>query len=145
SGKTPVANPPLAIISESKRFPIVWDRLSTMLPTWRKLLPQTRDPREVPWSHEDAWLLKTAMCNNGDTVSIRGLMKPKDWLQTGFNVHLRPKNWIAQRRFESLPLNTPLGEHHVCIGVYTVNGKAAGAYARLSKKPIIDFTAVDVA
>jgi hypothetical protein len=31
------------------------------------------------------------------------------------------------------------------VGVYTVNGRAAGAYARLSEKPLIDFAAIDVA
>ena len=144
-GKTPVANPPLAVISESKRFPLVWDKLSAELPTWRRLLPRTCDPREAPWLRDESWLLKTAMCNNGDTVSIRELMKPKDWLQTRLSVHLRPRNWIAQRRFESVPLHTPIGERHVCIGIYTVNEKSAGAYARLSEKPVVDFSAVDVA
>jgi glutathionylspermidine synthase len=144
-GKTPVANPPLAAIAESKRFPLVWDRLSARLPTWRRLLPESRDPRKAPWSRDESWLLKTAMCNNGDTVSIRELMKPKDWLQTRLSARLLPGNWLAQRRFESVPVITPVGKRHVCIGVYTVNGKAAGAYARLSEKPIIDFAAVDVA
>ena len=88
---------------------------------------------------------ETAMCNNGDTVSIRELMKPKDWWLTRLGVHLRPQNWIAQRRFESALVDTPIGPRHVCIGIYTVNGKAAGAYARLSEKPVIDFAAMDVA
>jgi len=30
------------------------------------------------------------------------------------------------------------------VGVYTVNGEAAGAYARLSEKPVIDYAAVDI-
>jgi len=34
---------------------------------------------------------------------------------------------------------------HACVGVYTVNGKAAGAYARLARKPVVDFEAVDAA
>ena len=144
-GKTPVANPALAVISESKRFPLVWDRLSTRLPTWRALLPETRDPRHAPWSRDSGWLLKTAMCNNGDTVSVRDLMRPRDWLRTRLAARLFPGNWIAQRRFESVPVTTPDGPRHVCVGVYTVNGKAAGAYARLSEKPVIDFAAVDVA
>jgi hypothetical protein len=31
------------------------------------------------------------------------------------------------------------------VGVYTINGCAAGAYGRISEKPLIDFAAVDVA
>ena len=144
-GRTRVANPPPAVISESKRFPLVWEKLSTQLATWRALLPETRDPRDAPWSSDDGWLLKTALCNTGDTVSIRELMQPVDWLKTRFQVLLSPENWVAQRRFNSVALTTPFGRRHVCVGIYTVNGRAAGAYVRLSEKPVIDFAAVDVA
>jgi glutathionylspermidine synthase len=144
-GKTPVANPPLAAISESKRFPLVWGQLSTRMPTWRTLLPETRDPRDAPWPSDETWLLKTAMCNNGDTVCIRDLMSPRARILLRISVQLSPGQWVAQRRFESVPVSTPAGPRHVCIGVYTVNGRTAGAYARLSEKPLIDLTAADVA
>ena len=144
-GKTPVANPALSVISESKRFPLVWNDLEIDLPAWRALLPETRDPREASWSNDESWLLKTAMCNTGDAVSVREFMQPKQWLQTRFSVLLSPAKWIAQRRFESVPVFTPAGLRHVCVGVYTVNGRAAGAYSRLSEKPLIDFAATDVA
>jgi hypothetical protein len=85
------------------------------------------------------------MCNTGDTVSVRELMPPRQWLQTRLSVLLSPAKWIAQRRFESVPVSTAVGPRHVCVGVYTVNGHAVGAYARLSEKPLIDFAAVDVA
>jgi glutathionylspermidine synthase len=144
-GRTRVANPALAVISESKRFPLTWERLSTALPTWRTLLPETRDPRNATWSRDDRWLLKTAMCNTGDTVSVREWMRPGEWLRARLGAQLTPGSWVAQRRFESVPVSTSVGPRHVCVGVYTVNGKAAGAYARLSKKQVIDFAAVDVA
>lgn len=144
-GRTLVANPALAVISESKRFPLVWGSLETDLPTWRALLPETRDPRKAPWARDDGWLVKTTMCNTGDTVSLREFMPPRQWLQTRLSVLLSPTKWIAQRRFESAPVPTPVGPRHACVGVYTVNGRAAGAYARLSEKPLIDFAAVDVA
>jgi glutathionylspermidine synthase len=144
-GRTPVANPALAVISESKRFPLLWDDLATELPAWRALLPETLDPRQACWSNPDGWVLKSAMCNTGDTVSIRGLMRPRDWLETRLRASLAPSGWIAQRRFESVEVSTPDGPRHVCVGVYTVDGRAAGAYARLSERPLIDFAAVDVA
>jgi hypothetical protein len=144
-GKTLVANPPLAVISESKRFPLVWDQLSTRMPTWHTLLPETRDPRDAPWSSEESWLLKTAMCNNGDSVCIRNMMSPKTWFRVRMSVQLSPGQWIAQRRFESVSISTPIGLRHVCIGVYTVNGRTSGAYARLSEKPLTDLSATDVA
>jgi glutathionylspermidine synthase len=144
-GKTRVASPPSAVLSESKRFPLVWDRLAVELPTWRALLPETRDPREVRWQRDDGWLVKTALCNTGDTVSVRAAMKPRDWWWTKLSVRLQPSQWVAQRRFESVLVQTPDGPRHACVGIYTVNGRAAGAYARLSPAPIIDFAAVDAA
>jgi len=144
-GKTLVTNPPLGVISESKRFPLTWKHLSTPLPTWRKLLPDTCDPREISWSSADEWLFKTAYCNNGEAVCIRQIMKPRQWWLTKLHARLTPGHWVAQRHFESVPISTPLGLRNVCVGVYTVNGRACGAYARLSATPVVDYAAVDVA
>ncbi len=144
-GRTPVANPGLAVLAESKRFPLVWDNLSAPVPTWRSMLPETRDTREVPWRTDSGWLVKAAMSNTGDEVCARELMKERDWRRVIWNVYLRPRRWVAQRRFESLPLDTPIGPMHVCLGVYSINGRAAGAYARLARRPVIDYAAVDAA
>ena len=35
-------------------------------------------------------------------------------------------------------------KYHVCIGSYTVEGKHAGFYARISEKPRIDSHAEDI-
>ncbi len=144
-GHTPIGNPGVAIISESKRFPLIWDRLSVPLRAWRHLLPETRDPREAPWRTDDAWLLKTALCNTGDTVSIRALLGAKQWRAVARDAWLRPHRWVAQRRFLPLAIDAPAGPLYPCIGVYTVNGRTAGAYARAAPRPLIDFAAMDVA
>jgi len=144
-GATPVANPGTAAISESKRFPLVWARLCSLLPTWQRLLPETRDPRDAPWETDDAWLIKSAMCNTGDTVCVRELLGVDEWSRARRSARWSPRGWVAQRRFESLPIATPTGPRHVCIGVYTINGRAAGVYARLAVKPVIDFAATDAA
>lgn len=85
------------------------------------------------------------MGNTGDEVCIRELMKERDWRRLRWDVWLRPNHWVAQRRFESEPIETPLGPMHVCLGVYSIDGKAAGIYARLAKRPLIDYASVDVA
>jgi hypothetical protein len=144
-GRTPVANPPLSPISESKRFPLTWKHISPRMPTWRALLPAVCDPREIFWFNDGDWLLKTAFCNNGDTVCVRELMKHRHWWQAKLLSRWSPKKWVAQRRFESAPISTPLGPRHVCVGVYTINGKTVGAYTRLSEGPVVDFSATDVA
>jgi glutathionylspermidine synthase len=144
-GLTPVANPGVAALSESKRLPLVWDELRTPLPTWRRVLPETRALADAPWSTSDDWLLKTAYSNTGDTVSIRETMNPAEWRRRAWLARLRPSQWMAQRRFAILPIVHEGETFYPCIGVYTVNGIACGAYARLSKGPIVDMHARDAA
>ncbi|HYP98638.1 MAG TPA: glutathionylspermidine synthase family protein [Polyangiaceae bacterium] len=144
--RTPVLNPGTCVTVESKRFPLTWEALSsTRLTTWRSLLPECAEPRRVPWRHDDAWLLKSALCNTGDTVSVRSLLSPAAWAKTVRAASWFPGQWVAQKRFEPVPLATPLGSAYPCIGIYTVNGRACGAYARLSLGPIVDYAAIDVA
>ena len=140
-GGTPVANPGIAALSESKRLPLLWDDLRTPLPTWRRVLPETRALADAPWSSDDGWLLKSAFSNTGDTVSIRSELCASAWRARAWAARLRPGRWVAQRRFTTVPLDgeTP------CIGVFTVNGHAAGAYARLAKGAVVDGHARDVA
>jgi hypothetical protein len=144
-GRTPVCNPGTALLSESKRFPLVWDDLRTPLPAWRTLLPETRDPRAVPWRRDGDWLLKGAFSNNGDEVIDRARSAPRDWRRLARDVGLRPRAWAAQRRFAALPVDTPAGPMYPCLGVYTIDGRAAGVYGRLSPRPLIDYAATDVA
>lgn len=144
-GRTPVCNPGIALLTESKRFPLIWDDLKTPLPTWRALLPETRDPRGVPWRRDSGWLLKGAFGNNGDEVIDRQFNTRRDWRKTTLAVRGWPRAWVAQRRFEALPIATPDGPRYPCLGVYTVDGRFAGIYGRIAAKPFIDYAAVDVA
>ncbi len=143
--ETPVINPGYAMFSESKRFPLVWDDLRVEMRTWRQLLPETRDPREVGWRRDARWLLKTAFCNTGDSVSSPLTMPRWDWFRSAAEATLFPNHWVAQRRFESLAIDTPVGSAYPCIGVYTVGGRAAGIYGRLSRTPVVTYAAADVA
>lgn len=144
-GLTPCANPGSAALTESKRFPLVWDRLQTPLPTWRQLLPETRSLAEAPWAEDEQWLLKSAYCNNGDTVSIRSAMSRAAWSKRSWQARLQPGQWLAQRRFEVVPLVDEGGALFPCVGVFVVNGRASGAYARVTRRALIDFTASDAA
>jgi glutathionylspermidine synthase len=144
-GRTPVTNPGLAVLSESKRFPLVWDELKTPLPTWRALLPETRDPRTAQWRTGDEWLLKSAYCNTGDTVAGRSLLPAREWRALARAAYWQPGGWVAQRKFEAVPVATPWGTMHPCVGVYTIDGRVAGSYARIAPRPIINFEAIDIA
>src|SRR5260370_746826 len=85
------------------------------------------------------------MSNNGDTVSIRSEMKAGLWARVAREASRKPELWVAQQRFEPLPMKSPIGPVYPCLGVYTINGRAAGAYGRFAAKPVIDYSAIDAA
>jgi glutathionylspermidine synthase len=144
-GRTPVTNPGAAALGESKRLPLLWDELHCPVRAWRELAPEAREPGEVPWRDGDRWVLKQAYSNTGDTVSMRSAMTARAWAALAWRVRLGPGAWVAQRRFEVIPVQTPLGALVPCIGVYTVDGRAAGMYGRVARGPIVNFAAIDVA
>ena len=143
-GATPMSNPATALLTQSKRLPLVWDRLRTPMPTWRALLPETRHPRDVAWRDSDEWVLKPALGRVGDGIGIRGVTTPKEWRRIARTVRVFPRWWIAQRRFDATPFATEGGAVYPCIGVYTIDGRAVGAYGRIAGKPLIDWRARDV-
>lgn len=145
SGRTPVCNPGSALLSESKRLPLLWSELSAATPTWRQLLPETTAPFLPGARSAEEWLLKPAFCNTGEAVFGAGLASRGHRRLAQLHALIQPRRWIAQRRFQILPLSTPAGLVYPCIGVYTINGRARGLYGRFSSQPIIDYAASDVA
>lgn len=146
TGFTPVTNPLAAVLSESKRLPLIWDRLRTRVPVWRQLLPETRELRAAPWARDDGWLIKSAYCNTGDTVSIRSAMTPRAFRGRAWRARLQPGRWLAQRRFDVVPIGDARGvAWFPCLGVYVVDGETCGVYARVTRGALIDFSAKDAA
>ena len=141
--ETPASNPGQALLTQSKRFPLVWDRLVTELPTWRRLLPETCDPRQTDWRRDDSWVLKPALGRVGDLVGLAGVTEEREWKVIRQDVRRCPRLWVAQRRFAAVPLQTEEGLLYPCVGVYTIDGRAAGAYGRAARRPRIDHLAQD--
>jgi hypothetical protein len=123
----------------------VWDDLATPLPTWRAVLPETRDPRAAPWRREDGWVLKPALGRVGEDVAIPGVASPRDWRRVARAARWYPGHWIAQRRFEATRFQVNGSTLYPCVGVYTVDRRAVGAYGRLASRPLIDWRAQDAA
>jgi glutathionylspermidine synthase len=143
--ETPLSNPGYAIVLQTKRFPLIWDALSTDLSTWRKVLPETRDARALNGFFDDSWVLKPALGRVGEGIGIRGVTPPDNLQKIVREATRRPEQWVAQKRFAILPLSTDIGEKFPCIGVFTIRGKAAGFYGRIADGPIIAQHAQDVA
>jgi hypothetical protein len=144
-GTTSQSNPSTAILTQTKRFPLVWDSLDTPLRTWRQLLPETRDPRQAPWRRGDAWILKPALGRVGEGVGIMEALETREQRSIRLNAMLFPWGWIAQRRFNTVPVETDAGPVYACLGVYTVDAHVVGAYGRLAPRPLIDSRASDAA
>jgi glutathionylspermidine synthase len=141
----PLSNPAWALLSQSKRWPLLWDDMETPLPAWRKLLPATRDPRDVAWERDPRWLVKPALGRVGDSIGMRGVTAERDWRAIARSVRWWPSHWVAQQRFESVPLQSARGCVHAVVGVYVIDGHAAGVYGRMARRALIDHLAEDVA
>jgi nucleoside-diphosphate-sugar epimerase/glutathionylspermidine synthase len=144
-GRTLLCNPGHAVLTHSKRFPLVWDRLKTPLPTWRSLLPETRSPAEVPDLERGGWVLKPALGHEGHNVRLHAIAAPDEWQRLLRSVRKRPDGWAAQRQFDPIPLPTPEGLLYPCLGVYVIDGRVAGCYGRLASRPLIDDRSREVA
>lgn len=143
---TPMCNPGVALLAQSKRLPIVWDKLETPMATWKRLLPETRDPRSAEWRRDRQWIVKPVFGRIGDGIGMHGVTDEREWKRIAASVRRWPGCWVAQRRFDALPVRGATGEpRYLCVGVYTVDGRASGVYGRIAPRPLINAGALDVA
>ena len=147
SSETMLCNPASAIISQSKRFPLVWDELPIRLPTWEAMLPKTFDVRDVADSGltTESLVFKPVFGRVGDMIKMHGLTAEKELRKINRSIRWHPRMWIAQERFEAVPLLTPSGNVFPCVGIYTLDGNVIGAYGRIARRPLIDHLAQDAA
>ncbi|MBR3887796.1 MAG: glutathionylspermidine synthase family protein [Clostridia bacterium] len=143
---TPSCNHPVAIFAQTKRFPLVWDRLELeglTLTNWKRLLPKTVEVKDA--KGQKGFIYKPACGRVGEKISIKEACDEKEYEDILREVKKKPKEYLAQKKFISKPLTSEEGEQfHVCLGSYTVDGKHAGYYARISDKPRIDSRAADI-
>ena len=143
---TPSCNHPIAIFAQTKRFPLIWDKLEKNginLETWRKLLPETLEVKDS--KNKEGFIYKPACGRVGEKISIKEACKNDEYKQIMKDVKKHPKQYLAQKKFESKALISEEGESfHVCLGAYSVEGEHAGYYARISKTPRIDSYAADI-
>ena len=143
---TPSCNHPIAIFAQTKRFPLVWNSLENngiQLSTWRDLLPETIEVNDA--KNKEGYIYKPACGRVGEKISIKEACIDDEYEKILADVKKHPKQYLAQKRFNSKPLVSEDGkEFHVCLGSYSVEGKHAGYYARISTIPRIDSNAADI-
>ncbi|MBQ7926865.1 MAG: glutathionylspermidine synthase family protein [Lachnospiraceae bacterium] len=143
---TTSCNHPVAMYAQTKRFPLLWDALEQRgisMATWRELLPETLEVHAV--RGREGFIYKPACGRVGEKISIEEACRGEEYRQILKDVKRHPKKYLAQKRFCSKPLLSQQGEeYHVCLGSYTVDGRQAGYYARISRSPRIDSHAADI-
>jgi len=144
--ETPSCNHPVAIFAQSKRLPLIWDKLNVEIPVWKKLLPETKEPKSVRPQDlkNNEWIYKPALGRVGEGITVKGAMPEKERLKIEKEARKYSSDWIAQRKFESQSLTADDISYHLCVGVFTVDGKRAGFYGRISPYPLIDSKARDI-
>lgn len=141
---TPSCNHPIAIFAQSKRLPLIWNELGVDIPTWKTLLPVTGDPKTLK-PKDDSWIYKPALGRVGEGISIKEAASKEELSKIEKAARRHAADWVVQQRFISQPLTTAELEcYHLCIGVFTVDGKSAGFYGRISPYPRIDSRAKDI-
>ncbi len=158
-------NPATAILSQSKRWTLCWDDLATPLPTWRRLCPASHPVETLATHLRDDRVYKPAFGRVGDGVLMhartpgalpchadrdlsaarRELRADRRRRTLGLRSH-----WLAQDRFtpRGLPDDSPdasVVERAVCLGVYVIEGKAAGIYGRVATTDWVNHSARDLA
>lgn len=143
---TTSCNHPIAIFAQTKRFPLCWNSLEKNgldFKTWKALLPETMEVRNL--KDKEGYIFKPAYGRVGEKISIEEACKDDEYNKIIADVKKHPKKYLAQKKFISNPLRGENGEEfHTCIGSYSVDGKHAGYYARISNLPRIDSYAADI-
>jgi glutathionylspermidine synthase len=142
---TLISNPATALLTQSKRCPLIWSLLGISLKTWSALLPACAEPSEVAWETDPSWIIKPALGRVGADIGMREDIPRRHWENIRQRARRHPDQWIAQRKFIALPLATAEGDRYPCVGVYTIDGKVAGAYGRLATTPVVNHLAQDAA
>lgn len=144
--KARACNHPIAIYAQSKKFPFVWDDLEKngiSMKTWKSVLPETIEVKDL--GNKEGFIYKPVYGRVGEKISIEEACKDDEYVKILKDVKKHPLQYIAQKKFTSIALKDEDGkEYHVCLGSYTIEGKHAGYYARISEYPRIDSFASDI-
>ena len=134
----PSCNHPVALLAQSKRLPLVWDELGGANHFWKRLLPETVCATTL--APTDGWILKPAFGRVGEGINIPGAVSDEENKDIKAAACAHPTQWVAQKMFESLPVDGL----HLSLGVFVVDGQFAGLFGRTSAIPRMDAQASEV-
>ena len=143
-GETLQVNPPEALLVQSKKFPLLFDRLQTPLNAWKALCPVAREITDAPLK-SGRWVVKPVFSRVGEGLFIQGVSDPKENVKILKAARRNSRYWVAQERFDAVPLVVDGLDKYLCVGVYVIDQAACGIYGRIADRPLIDHRAKDVA
>jgi hypothetical protein len=134
------------IYTQSKlSFARAWARLCELPAADQQIIrdhtPLTYELSEVPLeqllAERPQWVLKRALGRVGDEVFVGELYDEQSWERLNLAVRAaahsaREECFVAQRYIPQRPVATPFGDRLVTLGVYVLDGRFAGYFARLS-------------
>jgi hypothetical protein len=134
------------IYAQSKvSFARGWALAATLEPADQQALtthtPQTFELLELPpeqlLAERTSWVLKRSLGRVGDEVFVGELQDDDSWAKLNLAVQAAARGsekecWIAQRFVPQKPIPTPYGEMLVTLGVYVLDGRFVGYFARMS-------------
>ena len=138
NAQTPSCNHPLALLTQSKRLPVVWDQLGVNLSFWKRLLPETKCYTSL--AQTDGWILKPAFGRVGEGINIPATVSDAENKEIQQAASECPLQWVAQRMFQSVPIDGL----HLNLGVFVIDGQFAGLYGRAGKSARIDAKASEL-
>lgn len=145
SHTVPAANHASAVITQSKRLPLIWDQLGVEMPAWKQFLPETKEASVALKDKKNAWVLKPALGRVGEGITVPNTMTTKEFSRIRWSARLFSREWLSQRLFIAKELlNSRNVAQYLCIGVFVVDGKACGFYGRIADKPRINLYAQDI-
>jgi hypothetical protein len=80
-----------------------------------------------------------------DELVVGSLETEADWARAVKQAAGGAERWVAQRRFDVQPLEVDGDTWYPTVGAYAVNGRFAGYYSRVARRPFITHEAFHVA
>jgi len=137
NSETVSANHPVAVIAQSKRLPLIWDKTDVEPKTWKTLLPPTKAVTKVKARN---WIYKPAFGRVGEGINVPGTISIQEDKLINNTAQQNKGQWIQQKLFKSIPVDGL----HLAVGAFVIEGKFAGCFARASSRPIMNFTAKEL-
>ncbi len=107
----------------------------------RAHVPESREVGDVPRAElvgdRTGWVVKRALGRVGDQVFVGPIVDDASWADLVDEVLARRaagERWIAQRAVPQRAVRTPFGDRLVTLGVYVLEGRFVGYFARLTEE-----------